>query len=177
MAEQVVSGSREHSVGRRSKGRWAADVEPPTLSAVQLIPPVGAVFLAVAYKEWMQRAAAPTGPNGSGCGKKNKPKKTMLHWCVQGQAARAILTPTCSMFMFQRAYSRRPRHSRPGSRPGRHSADSCPHTDPWSTGSGSPDRLGYTRGLMMNGTEKKACTMKSLFFSAFVCFKIYFCMS
>lgn len=41
-------------------------------------------------------------------------------------------------------YSRRPRRSHPGSRPGRHSVDSSPHTVLWSTGSGSLGRLVHT---------------------------------
>lgn len=82
-------------VRQRSKGEQAANAERPTLSAVELIPSVDAVFLTVAYKERMQRAAAPTVLHGSRC------EKHMSHLqitsCVKGQGARAILMSPCSI--------------------------------------------------------------------------------
>lgn len=80
---------------QRSKDDQAADVEAPTLSAVELIPSVDAVFLTVAHKERVQRAAAPTVFHGSRC------EKNMLHLQitsrVKGQGARANLISTCSI--------------------------------------------------------------------------------
>lgn len=91
---------REYSVSsKRSKGQQAAHADCPTLSAVELIPSVDAVFLTVAHKERMQRAAAPTVLHGSRCGKKKtKTKHVTLADDLMCERAGCQSSPSFNMF-------------------------------------------------------------------------------
>lgn len=68
-------------------------------------------------------------------------------WRQSNQVSKLEHFPTllCMCYVtFKMTYSRRPHHSHPGSRPGRHSGDSSPHTVPWNTRSRSLGRLART---------------------------------